>query len=314
MTKRSAASFDVLHLLAHLLDQHLQLQRAVGDRLAGRLGGERVGLAVELLARKSRRLPAAPPSRATRSTSARCARSRVELLVDVALAPRTARSRRGCARRRPSRAPRAAARRASPGRRRPPAAPAARPRRRGWRIAATRSRDARGELRALARARGDQLVERAPAQRRPPRRAAAPRRPARSASTPGQRSTSATRSGAGLGKRLAAPRRASARRRASAAGVEALRLRGAPTSLKKKRQSTLPRDDARGDRSRSSGSSARSSSATRNCRSRKREFTERSSRLSAPRGDSARRGGVAGHALDHRDEVAARGGSSGRVS
>src|SRR2546423_1566336 len=42
-------SFDVLHLLAHLLDQQLQLKRAVRDPAARRLGSERVGLAVELL-------------------------------------------------------------------------------------------------------------------------------------------------------------------------------------------------------------------------------------------------------------------------
>ena len=38
---------------------------------------------------------------------------------------------------------------------------------------------------------------------------------------------------------------------------------------------------------RRTGSRARSSSAMRNCRSRKREFTERSSRVSVPRGEPA---------------------------
>src|SRR6185295_3968299 len=40
---------DVLHLLADLLYEQLQLERAVRQLLARRLGGERVGLAVELL-------------------------------------------------------------------------------------------------------------------------------------------------------------------------------------------------------------------------------------------------------------------------
>src|SRR5688500_16738787 len=50
MTKsRPLRLLNVLHLLADLLHQQLELQRAVRDRLAGSLGGEGVGLAVELL-------------------------------------------------------------------------------------------------------------------------------------------------------------------------------------------------------------------------------------------------------------------------
>ena len=51
------ASFDVLHLLAHLLDQHLELERDLRDLVGDGLRAERVRLAVQLLARKSRRLP-----------------------------------------------------------------------------------------------------------------------------------------------------------------------------------------------------------------------------------------------------------------
>src|SRR3954466_15219940 len=43
---------NVLHLLAHLLDQQLQFECAIGDLRAGGLGGERVRLAVELLREK----------------------------------------------------------------------------------------------------------------------------------------------------------------------------------------------------------------------------------------------------------------------
>ena len=55
----------------------------------------------------------------------------------------------------------------------------------------------------------------------------------------------------------------------------------------KTRQSTLPRETRAPICSRSAGSSARSSSAMRNCRSRKRALTERSSSASRPRGESA---------------------------
>src|SRR5690242_10677385 len=42
-------SFDVLHLLAHLLDEELELERALGDLQPGGFRGERVRLAVHLL-------------------------------------------------------------------------------------------------------------------------------------------------------------------------------------------------------------------------------------------------------------------------
>src|SRR2546428_11907676 len=45
----TARSFDVLNLLAHLLDQQLELEARVGEVLRNRLRAERVGLAVELL-------------------------------------------------------------------------------------------------------------------------------------------------------------------------------------------------------------------------------------------------------------------------
>ena len=63
MKSRPCRSFDVLHLLAHLLDQQLQLERAVGDAPCDTDFEPRV-LASRLSSciRKSRRLPAAPPA------------------------------------------------------------------------------------------------------------------------------------------------------------------------------------------------------------------------------------------------------------
>src|SRR5207302_1165344 len=52
-TKRfPITSLDVLDLLAHLLDQHLHLDRDARDLVRDRFRAERVGLAVELLAEK----------------------------------------------------------------------------------------------------------------------------------------------------------------------------------------------------------------------------------------------------------------------
>ena len=149
------------------------------------------------------------------------------------------------------------------------------------------------------RARRDQLVERLARRARRRARAALPRRAAASAITPGQRSTSATRSGGACGKRLRAPRRraragARAPRRSSAARCRAGRLRRGKRGSRPCRARR-----ARAISSRSSGSSARSSSATRNCRSRKRALTERSSSASRAARRIRRRGGVAGHAVDH---------------
>ena len=107
---------------------------------------------------------------------------------------------------------------------------------------------------------------------------------AASASTPGQRNTSAVRSGATPGNALAA---SAARLRSCWIAWTLSCCCTATALLKLRRQSTLPRAMRPAISSRSMGSAARSSSATRNCRSRKREFTERSSRCRAPRGDSA---------------------------
>jgi hypothetical protein len=60
-----------------------------------------------------------------------------------------------------------------------------------------------------------------------------------------------------------------------------------PDSPRKNRQSSLPRETRAPICSRSAGSSARSSSAMRNCTSRKRALTERNSSVSLPRGESA---------------------------
>src|SRR6185437_10683380 len=46
---QSSPSLDVLHLLAHLLDDDLHVHRAAGGLQVLRLGGQRVGFAIELL-------------------------------------------------------------------------------------------------------------------------------------------------------------------------------------------------------------------------------------------------------------------------
>src|SRR5262245_106036 len=45
----TASLFHVLHLLAHLLDQHLELERRLRELRVHRLGPERVRLAVQFL-------------------------------------------------------------------------------------------------------------------------------------------------------------------------------------------------------------------------------------------------------------------------
>ena len=50
--KAGSASFDILHLLAQLLDRCLQLQPRRGQRHRGRLAAQRVGFAVEILHQK----------------------------------------------------------------------------------------------------------------------------------------------------------------------------------------------------------------------------------------------------------------------
>src|SRR5260221_1498271 len=47
--RRVAVSFDVLHLLAHLLDHDLELQRGLRQLRVDRLGSQRVGFAIEFL-------------------------------------------------------------------------------------------------------------------------------------------------------------------------------------------------------------------------------------------------------------------------
>src|SRR5439155_449231 len=110
--------------------------------------------------------------------------------------------------------------------------------------------------------------------------------PSGSATTPGQRNTSATRNGAASGKVFCASA-ARLLNRAIASAFKRCGRCGTSLSFRNTRQSILPRATRARIRSRSLGSSERSSSATRNCRSRKRAFTERYSRLSVPRGESA---------------------------
>ena len=59
-----SASFDVLHLLADLVDQHLQLHRRVGGARVDRLVAERVRLRLNSCSRKSRRRPTGSAARA----------------------------------------------------------------------------------------------------------------------------------------------------------------------------------------------------------------------------------------------------------
>ena len=47
---------DVLHLLPHLLDQHLELQRGLRDLDVHRLGRQCIGFAVQLLGAEARRV------------------------------------------------------------------------------------------------------------------------------------------------------------------------------------------------------------------------------------------------------------------
>src|SRR5205809_881372 len=110
--------------------------------------------------------------------------------------------------------------------------------------------------------------------------------PSGSATTPGHRNTSATRNGAASGKVFCASA-ARLLNRAIASAFKRCGRCGTSLSFRNTRQSILPRATRARIRSRSPGSSERSSSATRNCRSRKRAFTERNSRLSVPRGESA---------------------------
>src|SRR5664279_5708543 len=52
-------SFYVLHLLAHLLDQHLDFERSLGQFCVDGLGAQRIGFAVEFLHQKVESLAAA---------------------------------------------------------------------------------------------------------------------------------------------------------------------------------------------------------------------------------------------------------------
>src|SRR3954452_7770507 len=55
----AAPSLNILHLLAHLLDQHLELQRSVRQFGVDGLRAERVGLAIEFLHEEIETLAAA---------------------------------------------------------------------------------------------------------------------------------------------------------------------------------------------------------------------------------------------------------------
>ena len=65
------SSLEVLHLLAHLLDQHLHLHRDRGDVGGGRLETRVLASRLSSCMRKSSRLPAAPALFRMRSTSSR---------------------------------------------------------------------------------------------------------------------------------------------------------------------------------------------------------------------------------------------------
>ena len=69
-------SFDVLHLLAQLSIDGLEREADLRQRDVGRFRAQRVGLAVELLARKSSLRPTAPPSASSARAAAIWARSR----------------------------------------------------------------------------------------------------------------------------------------------------------------------------------------------------------------------------------------------
>src|SRR3990172_5992818 len=89
-TKRSPCivfSLDILHLLAHPLDQELELERAIGDLAARRLGGERVRLAVELLGEKVEPLARRAAVLQRPLDFAEVRAEALELLVDVDLRP-----------------------------------------------------------------------------------------------------------------------------------------------------------------------------------------------------------------------------------
>src|SRR5947208_13034037 len=76
---------NVLHLLAHLLDEQLQFECAIGYLRARGLGGERIGFAIEFLCEEVQAL--------ARSTSVtqhsidfrKVHRQPLELFVDIAL-------------------------------------------------------------------------------------------------------------------------------------------------------------------------------------------------------------------------------------
>src|SRR6266702_3675025 len=81
----TARSFDVLNLLAHLLDQQLELEACIRQVLRNRLRAERVGLAVELLHQKVQALADRPsgPDHAVHLFEVRS--QAVQLLGDVRL-------------------------------------------------------------------------------------------------------------------------------------------------------------------------------------------------------------------------------------
>ena len=75
-TPGGAWSFEVLHLLAHLLDQHLELERHLRQLGVDRLRAERVGFAVQLLREEIEALADAAALRSTRRNSLTCVVSR----------------------------------------------------------------------------------------------------------------------------------------------------------------------------------------------------------------------------------------------
>ena len=82
----SSRSFQILHLLAELLDHALELEADIGQLHVVRLGAERIGFTIELL-REEIEPPAHRTAVGDQALGLRDVRSEpVELLADVGLA------------------------------------------------------------------------------------------------------------------------------------------------------------------------------------------------------------------------------------
>src|SRR3990170_2628315 len=79
-----APSLDVLHLLAQPLDRGLELEADAGELDVGRLGAQRVGLAVELLAQEVEPAPDRTAGGEQAAGGCEMRRQAVQLLAHVA--------------------------------------------------------------------------------------------------------------------------------------------------------------------------------------------------------------------------------------